>query len=125
MAEIAELEKGITSPQSFLIKRLTEPQTQIDKQAEIISKQKRFLEKEANVILLGMPGGALMGHSLLLANLAGFGNRRTWAMFAPHSSGMAEKLTEGTVGTFFCYSRSKTKQVHARILCGIPVTRDS
>lgn len=75
MAEIAELEKGITSPQSFLIKRLTESQTQIDKQAEIISKQKRFLEKEANVILLGMPGGALMGHSLLLANLAGFGNR--------------------------------------------------
>lgn len=44
MTEIAELKKSITPTQSFPIKRLTQLQTQTEKQAGIISKQKRVLE---------------------------------------------------------------------------------
>lgn len=69
MAEVAEMKKANTSAESSLTKKFTELQTQIDKQAEIISTQQRFLEmidrkeREANIVVLGVPdeGEALDG----------------------------------------------------------------
>lgn len=69
MAEVAELRTALTSPESFFTKKFTELQTKIDKQAEIIASQQRFLEmldrkeREMNVVVLGLPdeGEALDG----------------------------------------------------------------
>lgn len=61
MAEVAELRTTLASPESFISKKFTELQTKIDKQAEIIASQQRFLEmldrkeREMNVVVLGLP----------------------------------------------------------------------
>lgn len=69
MAEVAELRAALTSPESFVTRKFTELQEKIDKQAEIIANQQRFLEmldrkeREKNVVVLGLPdeGEALAG----------------------------------------------------------------
>lgn len=69
MAEVAELRTALTSPESLFTKKFTELQTKINKQAEIIASQQRFLEmldrkeREMNVVVLGLPeeGEALDG----------------------------------------------------------------
>lgn len=64
MAEVAELKKVMTSPESFVAKKFAELHDRIDKQAEIISKQQRFLEmldrkeRETNLVVLGLPEGS-------------------------------------------------------------------
>ena len=61
LAEIAELRTALASPDSFFSKKFTELQTKIDKQAEVIASQQRFLEmldrkeREKNVVVLGLP----------------------------------------------------------------------
>lgn len=68
-AEVAELKKVITFPESFVAKKFAELHDRIDKQAEIISKQQRFFEmldlkeRETNIVVLGLPdeGEALDG----------------------------------------------------------------
>lgn len=69
MAEMAELKKIITSPESFIAKKFAELHDRIDKQAEIISSQQRYLEmldrreRATNIVVLGLPdeGEALEG----------------------------------------------------------------
>lgn len=69
MVEVAELKTALTSPDSFVTKKFTELQEKIEKQAEIIASQQRFLEmldrreRETNVVVLGLPdeGEALGG----------------------------------------------------------------
>lgn len=69
MAEVAEVKAAITSPDSFVTRKFVELQEKIDKQAEIIANQQRFLEmldrkeRETNVVVLGLPdeGEALDG----------------------------------------------------------------
>lgn len=69
IAEVAELKTALTSPDSFVTKKFTELQEKLDKQAEIIGSQQRFLEmldrreRETNVVVLGLPdeGEALDG----------------------------------------------------------------
>lgn len=61
MEEVAKLKAAITSPESFVSKKFVELQEKIDKQAEIIANQQRFLEtldrkeRETNVVVLGLP----------------------------------------------------------------------
>lgn len=61
VAEFASLKTAVTSPESVINKKLENLQAQVDKQAEIISKQQRFLEtldrkeRESNLVLLGVP----------------------------------------------------------------------
>ena len=61
VTEIASLKTAVTSPESVINKKLENLQAQVDKQAEIISKQQRFLEtldrkeRESNLVLLGVP----------------------------------------------------------------------
>ena len=69
IAEVAELKKVITSPESFVAKKFAELNNRIDKQADIIARQQQFLElldrkeREANIVVLGLPdeGEALDG----------------------------------------------------------------
>lgn len=59
--EITALKDTFTSPESAINKRITELQEQVNKQAEIITKQQRFLEnidrkeRECNLVLYGVP----------------------------------------------------------------------
>ena len=61
MAEVAELKKVITYPVSFLAKKFTELNNEIEMQANIISRQQRFLElldrkeRGKNIMMLGPP----------------------------------------------------------------------
>lgn len=61
VSEVTELKNVINSPDSVINKRFATLQTQIDKQAEVISRQQRFLEivdrkeRETNVIVTGVP----------------------------------------------------------------------
>ena len=69
IAEVAELKKVITSPESFVAKKFAELNNRIEKQADIIARQQQFLElldrkeREANIVVLGLPdeGEALDG----------------------------------------------------------------
>lgn len=69
LTEMAELKKLITSPDNVFAKKLADLHDKIDKQADIISKQQRFLEmldrreREMNIVVLGLPeeGEALDG----------------------------------------------------------------
>lgn len=60
-SEIASLKVAVTSPESVINKKLENLQAQVDKQAEIMSKQQRFLEtldrkeRESNLVFLGVP----------------------------------------------------------------------
>ena len=60
---MAGLKTAVTSPESVINKKLQNLQAQVDKPAEIISKQQRFLEtldrkeRESNLALLGVPDG--------------------------------------------------------------------
>lgn len=59
--EMAELRRSVTAPDSNINKRFVELQTQVDKQAEIIAKQQRYLEtidrkeRERNLVITGVP----------------------------------------------------------------------
>ena len=61
MAEVAELKKVITSPDSFVTKKFAELNNRIEQQADIIARQQRFLElldrkePKANIVVLGLP----------------------------------------------------------------------
>ena len=61
VTEIASLKLAVTSPESVINKKLENLQVQVNKQAEIISKQQRFLEtldrkeRELNLVFLGVP----------------------------------------------------------------------
>lgn len=61
VTEVTELRNTITSPDSCINKKITELQVKVDKQAEIISKQQRFLEmldrkeRETNLVITGVP----------------------------------------------------------------------
>lgn len=61
VAEVAGLKTAVTSPESVINKRLENLQKQVDKQADIIAKQQRFLEtldrkeRESNLVILGVP----------------------------------------------------------------------
>lgn len=44
MIEVAELKTAITSPDSFVTKKFEEIQGKIEKHAEIVANQQRFLE---------------------------------------------------------------------------------
>lgn len=44
MDEVTKLKEAITSPDSFFLKKFEDLQGKIDKQAEIIASQQRFLE---------------------------------------------------------------------------------
>ena len=69
MAEMAEMKAAMTSPDSFFARKCKELEGKINKQADIISQQQRFLEmldkkeREDNVVILGLPdeGEALEG----------------------------------------------------------------
>ena len=71
VSEIAELKQAITAPDSFINKRYDELQRQVDKQADIIPKQQRYLEfldrkeRENNIIITEVPeeNGALAGET--------------------------------------------------------------
>lgn len=59
--ELADLKQALTSPGSAINTKITELQQQVNVQAEIISKQQRFLEgldrkeRECNLVILGVP----------------------------------------------------------------------
>lgn len=61
MDEMKTLKDMITSPDSQINKNYAELKSRVDKQAEIMAKQQRFLEaldrkeREANVVILGVP----------------------------------------------------------------------
>lgn len=61
MEEMKMLKNMITSPDSQINKKYTELKSQIDKQAEILTKQQQFLEildrkeREPNIVILGVP----------------------------------------------------------------------
>lgn len=61
VTEVTDLRKAVTAPDSVINKKFDDLQTQIDKQAEIIDRQQRFLEsldrkeREKNLIILGVP----------------------------------------------------------------------
>ena len=61
MTEMTEVRRMLTSPESFLAKKFDEIHERVDKQAEIIAKQQRYLEmldrkdREMNVVVLGLP----------------------------------------------------------------------
>lgn len=61
VAEVATLKQAVTSPDSAINKKVEELQQQVDKQADIIAKQQRFLEsldrkeRECNLIVMGIP----------------------------------------------------------------------
>ena len=61
VAEVAELRKAVVAPDSNINKRLNELQIQVNKQAEVISKQQQYLEaidrkeREKNIVITGVP----------------------------------------------------------------------
>ena len=61
MEEMKMLKNMITSPNSQINKNYIELKSQVDKQAEILTKQQQFLEtldrkeREANIVILGVP----------------------------------------------------------------------
>lgn len=61
VTEVAGLKTAVTSPESVINKKLENLQKQVDKQADIIAKQQRFLEtldrkeRESNLVILGVP----------------------------------------------------------------------
>ena len=61
VTEVTELKKVVISPDSAINKKFTALQAQVDKQAEIIVKQQRFLEtldrkeREMNLVITGVP----------------------------------------------------------------------
>ena len=61
VSETADLKQTITAPDSFINKMYDELQRQVDKQADIIAKQQRYLEfldrkeRENNIIITGVP----------------------------------------------------------------------
>lgn len=61
MTEVAELRRTLTSPESVLAGKFEELHERVDKQAEIIAKQQRYLEmldrkdREMNLVVLGLP----------------------------------------------------------------------
>lgn len=61
--EVTDLKNVLTSPESEINGKLTRMQQEIDKQAEIIARQQRFLEqldrkeRENHLIVLGVPDG--------------------------------------------------------------------
>lgn len=61
VTEVAELRKAVVAPDSGINKRINELQTQVNKQAEIISKQQLYFEyldrkeRENNIIITGVP----------------------------------------------------------------------
>ena len=63
VTEVAGLKTAVTSPGSVINKKLENLQEQVDKQADIIAKQQRFLEtldrkeRESNLVILGVPDG--------------------------------------------------------------------
>ena len=60
-AELADLRRAITSPDSATNRKLADMQAQIDKQAEVIAQQQSFLEavdrkeRETKLVVLGVP----------------------------------------------------------------------
>ena len=57
-SDVKELTKAVTAPDSYINKRLDEMQAQVDKQAEILSKQQRYLERKEranDLIVTGVP----------------------------------------------------------------------
>lgn len=61
VAEVAELRKAVVAPDGGINKRFVELQTQVNKQAEVISKQQQYLEaidrreREKNIVITGVP----------------------------------------------------------------------
>ncbi len=61
VTEFAELRKAVISPDSGINKKINELETQVNKQAEIISKQQQYFEyidrkeRENNIIITGVP----------------------------------------------------------------------
>ena len=61
VVEVTELRRAVTAPDSNINKRFDQLQAQVDKQAEIISKQQRYLEtldrkeREKNLVITGVP----------------------------------------------------------------------
>ena len=61
MAEVAELKQALMSPDSPLNKKVEDLQLQVNKQADVIAKQQRYMEyldrkeRECNLVLLGIP----------------------------------------------------------------------
>ena len=61
VSDVKELTKAVTAPDSHINKRLHEMQAQVDKQAEILEKQQRYLEildrkeRQNNLIVTGVP----------------------------------------------------------------------
>lgn len=61
VTEVAELKKVVTSPDSVINKKFIALQAQVDKQADVIVKQQRFLEtldrkeREMNLVITGVP----------------------------------------------------------------------
>ena len=60
-SDVKELTKAVTAPDSCINKKFEELQTQVNKQAEILAKQQRYLqildrkERENNLIITGVP----------------------------------------------------------------------
>ena len=63
VAEVAELRRALTSPDSAINKQVQDLRAQVDRQQDIIASQQRFLEdmdrkaRECNLVLLGIPDG--------------------------------------------------------------------
>lgn len=61
VSEVADIKKVITAPDSVINKKLADLQVQVDRQADVIAKQQRFLEtldrkeREKNLVILGLP----------------------------------------------------------------------
>lgn len=61
IAEVADIKKALTSPDSAINRQVRELQDQVTKQQEVIARQQRFLEdidrkaRECNLVLLGIP----------------------------------------------------------------------
>ncbi len=60
-SDVKELTKAVTAPDSYINKKFEELQAQVNKQAEILAKQQRYLEildrkeRENNLIVTGVP----------------------------------------------------------------------
>lgn len=61
IAEVADIKKALTSPDSAINRQVRDLQDQVNKQQEVIARQQRFLEdidrkaRECNLVLLGIP----------------------------------------------------------------------
>lgn len=61
MNEMSDLKKTIATQDSTVLKKITELKSQVDRQAEIIAKQQRYLEmidrkeRECNLVITGVP----------------------------------------------------------------------